>query len=146
MSNLPTTLEEVYQRSIKRIQEGPYKELALQVLAWISRAKRPLYLEELRHALAVEHKDTFFNEEGLIDEDLLLAVCAGLVLIDENSKLVRLVHSTLQKHLEIFRGELFPDAELMISQTCLTYMSYDSFGEGPCDNNEALNDRLREYP
>jgi len=95
--------------------------------------------------LAVEPEDTFFNE-GLTNEDIILPVCAGLVLVNENPKFVRLVHSTLQKHLEIFRGELFPNAELMISQTCLTYMSFDSFDERPFDGNETLNDRLREYP
>ena len=144
--NLPTTLDEVYERTIARIQEGPLRKRALDVLNWVSYAKGPLKLQELSHALAVEPEDTFFDEEGLIERDLLLTMCAGLVLIDERSSLVRLVHSTLQEYLEIFGERYFQEPELIISQTCLTYMAFDKFNEGPCGSNEALNGRLREYP
>lgn len=146
LSNLPTTLDEIYERTMARIQEGPLRKRALDILNWVSYAKGPLKLQELSHALAVEPEDTFFDEEGLIERDLLLSICAGLVLIDERSNLVRLVHSTLQEYLENFGERYFQEPELIISQTCLTYMAFDKFNEGPCGNNEALNNRLHEYP
>ncbi|KAH8199004.1 hypothetical protein TruAng_006833 [Truncatella angustata] len=45
--------------------------LGLNVLGWIYYAKRPLTLIELQHALAVEPRDTFLDEDGMPDKDLL---------------------------------------------------------------------------
>ena len=59
LQNLPQGekgLDETYKQAMKRIegQDKGYRELARQVLSWITYAKSPLTTAELRHALAVK--------------------------------------------------------------------------------------------
>lgn len=53
--NLPDGLDDTYDSAMARIegQIPSHKELAMQVLLWISYAARPLQLREMQHALAV---------------------------------------------------------------------------------------------
>ena len=55
LSSLPEGLDETYDQTIKRIQsqrEHPAR-LAERVLAWITYARRPFFVKELQHALAI---------------------------------------------------------------------------------------------
>ena len=56
-------LEDVYGVTIERIKEqGGYKSrLGIGALMWISYAERPLEVDELRHALAIELGSWDFN-------------------------------------------------------------------------------------
>src|SRR2546430_1357309 len=117
LRSLPTKLNNTYKDSIERIegQCEDYVTLAMQTLSWIFCARRPLQVEELRHALAVRPLDISFDRSGLDEEDSLLAVCCGLITIDEESKIVRLVHYSLQEYLTSVREKLFSDAEFKLS-------------------------------
>src|SRR5208282_2055603 len=64
-----------------------------------------------------------FDEEAIPDEEFLLSVCAGLVTIDHEGNIIRLVHYTTQEYFERVRESKFPDAEITITATCITYMS-----------------------
>jgi len=75
-------------------QRSGFKELAEQVLSWITYAQRPLTILELQHALAVESGEPKLDEENLSDIEDLVSVCAGLVTVDQESSIVRLVHLT----------------------------------------------------
>ena len=70
------------------------KELADKVLFWIVCARRPLALLELQHAIAVTPDMLDMDPEALVDELILLDVCAGLVVIDEKSSIIRLVRES----------------------------------------------------
>ena len=100
------------------------KALALRALLWISTSFRPLSVQELRHALAVNPEDEDFDEEGLIDPNLIVSVCAGLIAIDTESKTIRLVHFTVDEYFRMTNGRWFPDAHALIAMTCLTYISF----------------------
>jgi hypothetical protein len=65
-------------------QNSELASLAMKVLRWTYFAVRPLSIEELQHALAVEPGDSFLDEDGLIDQDLMISVCAGLVSRQES--------------------------------------------------------------
>jgi hypothetical protein len=67
------------------------EELAKQVLSWITCAKRPLTTTELQHALAVEFGEPELDEENLPQIEDMVSVCAGLVTVDEESGIIRLV-------------------------------------------------------
>jgi hypothetical protein len=121
-------------------------KLAEQVLYWISFAFRPLTIRELQHALAIELEDIDIDEEALSDEDLLVSVCAGLVTIDQESNIIRLVHYTTQEYFERIRRARFPDAHTIIASTCLVYISFDVFAKGYCRSNEEMETQLHKYP
>jgi hypothetical protein len=76
---------------MERIERQPNtKELAKRVLSWIIYASRPLSVEELRHALAVSPKMTEMDPCNLVFEWKLTSVCAGLVVIDKEHRVIRL--------------------------------------------------------
>jgi hypothetical protein len=94
--------DDAYKEAMERI-EGQIKnsrELAKQVLSWITCAKRPLTTSELRHALAVEVGESKLDEENLPEIEDVLSEYAGLVTINEQSNVIRLVHYTTQEYFE----------------------------------------------
>lgn len=89
-------------------------------------------MQELRHALAVQPGDVAIDSESLDAEDLLTPCCQGLVSIDEQSRIIRLVHKTAEDYFYNHRSELFLDAHARILRTCLIYLSFAEFQQGPC--------------
>jgi len=147
LRTLPSSLDQTYQKAMTRIgaQIEDDTDLAYRVLSWLSYANRPMTVEELRHALAVETNDSALDLENLPDEDILVSVCAGLVTVDQLSRIIRLVHYTAQEFFERSRMERFPDGQTDIATTCLTYLSFDSFTR-PCENDQEMSSRLLEMP
>ena len=86
---------------------------------------RPLRMLELQYAVSIEPGDKDLDEEALPDEDYLLSVCAGLVTVDVQSSVIRLVHYTAQECFERNGDNLFPNAETELAATCMTYVSFD---------------------
>jgi ankyrin repeat protein len=148
LEKLPKELDDTYEEAMQRIesQDEDDVKLAEGVLSWISFALRPLTIGELQHALAVEPEDTDIDEEALADEDILISVCAGLVTIDQESNIIRLVHYTTQEYFERIRAARFPDAQASIAMTCLVYMSFNVFAESYCENDEEMWIRVHQYP
>jgi len=144
---LPEELDLMYDQAIERIQnqDAEYAALALNLLYWAHHAIRPLDIQELRHALAVEHEDSCFDEEGLPEEGLLESICGGMVVVQESGT-VGLVHYTAQEYLERKASTLFPKAEEEIAHLCLTYLSFDNFGDGPCLDDSSFESRRNKYP
>ena len=137
-----------YEDAMKRIkgQVADQEELAMQVLAWITCAKRPLTTLELQHALAVEIDESELDEENLPQIEDMVSTCAGLVTVDKESDIIRLVHHTTQEYFRRTQQHWFPDAELDIATTCVTYLSFDVFSSGFCPTDSEFEERLRSNP
>ena len=73
----------------------------------------------------------------------MVSVCAGLVAVDEASKIIRLVHYTTQEYFDRTRERWFPAAEANIATICVTYLSFDEFKSGICQNDEEFEERLK---
>ena len=132
LDSMPGELDELYRQTLERIQNqaGDDGSLGMRILSWITHAKRPLSVEELRHGLAVEYDDDAgeldeLDIDNLLSQESLVDVCAGLVVIDSTSQIIRLVHYTTQEYFEKERLHLFKDAEFDISRACLAYLSYN---------------------
>jgi hypothetical protein len=94
IQHLPKDTNEVYADTIKRVEAQPEKsrKLAKQVFSWIIYACRQLSPEELQHGIAVTSYDMRdMDPDALVNEEVLTSVCAGLVVIDKGSNIVRLV-------------------------------------------------------
>jgi Ankyrin repeats (3 copies) len=153
LQSLPSKLEDTYKETLLRIQNQAESDstLGMRVLQWISLSKRPLLVNELRHALAVEWKA---NEDpprnldvgNLLNPEDILDVCAGLVVIKNESQVIRLLHFTTQEFFRRSPESLFPDADTQISKTCLAYLSFDVFRENICISPEELEARLQLFP
>ena len=92
-------LDFMYIFGMERIQGQALHiaELAKRVLSWITCARRPLTTSELQHALAVEAGQSELNQDNLEEIDIMVSVCAGLVTVDQESDIIRLVHYTTQE-------------------------------------------------
>jgi hypothetical protein len=65
--------------------------------------------------------------------------------VDEKSGATGLVHHTLQEYLNKHPEQLLPNPEIQLASVCLTYLSFEDFQSGPCDDGELLDRRLEDY-
>jgi hypothetical protein len=139
--------DHAYRNAMERIkgQVDDQEELALQVLSWITCAKRPLTTRELQIALGVEVGEPDIDEENLPQICDMVSVCAGLVTVDEESGIIRLVHYTTQEYFNRTQNLWFPNASANIATTCVTYLSFDVFESGFCQTDNELEHRLQSH-
>ena len=93
LEHLPAGANATYDETMNRIKgqiEDDW-ELAKNVLCWITYARRPLFVEELQHALAVSPGMTKMDIYDQVDVSILTSVCAGLVIVEKQGNKVRLV-------------------------------------------------------
>ena len=119
------------------------QELAKQVLSWITGAKRPLATSELEHAVAIEFEGSQLDKENICKVENMISVCAGLVTVDKESNIIRLVHYTTQEYFERTQNLWFPHMPSEITRACLTYLSFNEFESGICQNDEDFEQRLQ---
>jgi hypothetical protein len=149
LNNLSTgsgALDDAYSKAITRIDGQLHEDsvLAKTVLSWISYAQRPLTTGELCHALAVKLGDEELDDDNIPDVEDIVSVCAGLVTVDEESSVIRLVHYTTQDYLKGIREKWNPSAQYDIASTCLTYLCFKKFRSGSCRSNAEFESRLEQ--
>ncbi|KAJ6565253.1 hypothetical protein DFH09DRAFT_821023, partial [Mycena vulgaris] len=115
-----------YNIAMQRIegQSEDDRRTACSTLIWVVNAKRPLKVSEITAALAIKPGAQSLDEDYLMDIETILAVCAGLVILDKESSVVRLVHYTTQEYLDRIQAEKFPNAQTEITQTLLTFLAF----------------------
>ncbi|KAI1458536.1 hypothetical protein F4805DRAFT_474124 [Annulohypoxylon moriforme] len=149
LSTLTTTsnkLDSAYKCTLERIKnQGPEcSELAYQTLAWVVHAMRPLYIRELRHALATQPGMKSFNANFRPNAKKLLSICAGLITsnTDEENGTIRLIHYTTEEYLLKSQNEWYPNIHGALTTTCITYLSFEDF-----DKEQPQYSKLQElYP
>jgi len=116
---------DAYAVTISRVkaQQGSRSKLGMDVLMWVSHAKRPLHVDELRHALGVEEGSLDLNVQNIPSIETLLAYSQGLVTLEKSSSTVRLIHYTLQEYL-FHNSDLFTNPHSRIAEVCLTYLNF----------------------
>jgi len=117
-------LGDVYGATIERIkaQEGDKSRLGMTALMWISHAERPLQVDELCHALAVQLGSTDFDDGNIPSMSTLVNCCQGLITVDKEASIVRLIHFTLQEFLSA-HPDLFLKPHSAMTEICLTYLN-----------------------
>ena len=145
--HLPTDLDEIYDSALDRIGKQSEEDVALawRVLSWTVRATKHLTSEELQHALAADEDCNKLDADALIDMDLFVSVCAGLVVFDSENSRVRLVHHTAQEYFEKRGRDLMPNADLNIASTCLRYLSFRETA-GTSESNTSFFMKITAYP
>ena len=117
-------LGDAYGATLERIKaQGEEKaKLAMATLMWVCHAERPLQVEELRHALAVEIGAADFDSENAPSIGALLGCCQGLITVDKEASTVRVIHLTVQEYL-CAHPDLFTQPHSVIAEACLTYLN-----------------------
>ncbi|KAL8910597.1 MAG: hypothetical protein Q9171_004136 [Xanthocarpia ochracea] len=150
LESLPTELDNTYEEALQRIRDQNEENVSLaeDVLMWVLFAVVPLRVVELQHAIGAISLDgkTDIGDEDLTDPETLLDVCAGIVVIDKESKVVRLVHYTTQKYFDRHPLRPLPVAQCRITKTCITYLSLAPFNYDDSSGPDVLHDWYRQYP
>jgi ankyrin repeat protein len=149
LAEMPTTLYDVYNGILQRIrdQSSSKSKLAMRIFMWLSFCERSLTVQELQQALAV---DPVLDADDLDRERIPPArffedVCMDLVTIDKDRSHVLLAHASLSQYLTELKESLFPRGPRDIAYSALTYLHYDEFAKGPCDDAESFRVRLQQY-
>ncbi|KAF9869242.1 hypothetical protein CkaCkLH20_13287 [Colletotrichum karsti] len=145
LANLMTTPDDVYEAALYRIsqQNTRRRNLAFNALAWLVYARRPLAVDELAHAVAIQDA----RQGHLLDsseihgtEEAVTTACAGIVIvvpIDARTKVFRLAHGTAEAYLRECQLPFIQTGHSAIAETCLrclTQMPPRAQGSGKSDS------------
>ncbi|KAJ5892886.1 hypothetical protein N7504_009577 [Penicillium tannophilum] len=139
--------DHAYNETMKRIeQQSPFsQDLAKRILGWVTFSARPLTAVELQDVIAVEIGEPEFDEMNITDIGEMISVCSGLVVVDESSNIVELGHFTAQEYLKRTSKTWFPDVNEFLTDSCLTYLSFNSFDDS-CLVQGVPQVQRKEYP
>lgn len=124
VDQLPEKLDATYDNTFERIhsQEDDDAQLAIQVIAWIYHSFEDLKVRQLQQAIACQNGEDVYDDDSLIDGELLLSVCAGLVLINPETKAVRFMHTTVAEYLDRHFATSHPDTQFAVHHTCVKHI------------------------
>jgi ankyrin repeat protein len=147
LGNIPSGLHFAYDVTIQRIlDQGPSRSRrAFELMKWVLHAKRPLHSAEMEHVVSIEHESEDIDRDDIAPATTLASLCAGLVIIDEYGDF-RFMHQTVSEYLAKHHSEKFRDANGSLAKSCLAYIGYKTFAEGPCEDINALRARRLQYP
>jgi ankyrin repeat protein len=148
LSKGPDAYNQAYEGAKDRIegQNTDASKLAIDILMWITCAKRQLRCHELQEALGVEPGKACLDKDNVPRIKAIVSVCAGLVEVDKQSDVIRLIHHTTQEYFARKQNHWFPFADSSLTMTCVTYLSFDKFETGFCPNDEDFETRIQQNP
>lgn len=145
---LPRSLDDAFEATLSRIQRQPEgrKRLGMNTLMWITTAKRPLLLSELSDALAVRPGISSLNPLYRPSQKLMVDSCLGLVTVNEQTSVIRLVHYSVQQFFERHQKRIFPMGESILAELTTTYSLLDEFALGSRANEEGIQTLISQNP
>ena len=90
---LPVGVNAMYEKTMDRIEGREESDLAMRTLTWLVYARESLTMDGLRHALAVDVTTFTYDPDLLVDAEVLLSACCGLITFEPETELVRLVRT-----------------------------------------------------
>ncbi|KAH6916346.1 hypothetical protein BKA70DRAFT_1216542 [Coprinopsis sp. MPI-PUGE-AT-0042] len=93
LKSFPSSIDDVYRQTWARISNESRKHasLAKAVLVWVLNASRSMTIEELERAVATSPDTHKFEAGRLVPGTTLISLCGGLITVEDESGLVRLV-------------------------------------------------------
>ncbi|KAL8906113.1 MAG: hypothetical protein Q9171_006404 [Xanthocarpia ochracea] len=146
LENLSSDLNVLYNDALSRIesQNQDDRELAEKALRWVAYTYRRFPVRALQEALAIDPDETDVEDEAMTPIGLILDVCAGLLILDEEDEIVRLVHYTAQDYFDMVQTTRFDNVHATIACDCVTYLSYECFQHSKDSRNHGTEDSSEE--
>lgn len=142
--NLQHTFEKMLLR-LSTLQSQSRTDLAKMTLSILTYARRPIYANELCDALTLRLNMTRLDRLFQPSMTTVLECCGGLIVLDSMTKIIHLVHFSLQQYLQDTPAGRHFASPRCIGQLCLNYLSLDDFRSGPCPDEEDIDDRIQSY-
>ena len=122
LNTVPDGMRKIYRKIFNRIALTHYgKPLAKKILTWTICSTRPMTIQELEHALYLDHKPGLTNLRNSID-----SLCVQLLYIDSESH-VQMIHPTIKDFLLKDADSEFAihegDGNRRLAEVCITYLS-----------------------
>ncbi len=127
---------ETYERAIQRVAKAGKVQLAEKVFKCVAATERPLCLEELREAIAVEPGQRSLTSDRLINDVFgLLPWCGNLIVVDEEDFAVHFAHFTIKQFfLSVSDSPSLPNFRFdpiqldhYFGKICVTYLNFNNF-------------------
>ncbi|GKT91873.1 ankyrin repeat protein [Colletotrichum tofieldiae] len=118
--------DQAYDDAMIRLdgQTPKLRDLGRRVISWIANARRPLKIKEIQHALAIQMESPYFDCDNIREVSIMLSVCAGLVTVDQDSNIIRLVHYTAQEFFQRKKVRENLDDHFHMTETCIEYLKF----------------------
>jgi hypothetical protein len=139
-------MDRTYDRILEAIRNQPAAcaTLAIRTLAWLVKSQRILTIKELQIAVSLEADMTKLEKIDMPDEEKLIDICFGLVMMDDVNKTVRLAHFTAQEYLN--RMNIIPqNSDTTLAIACTTYLSFDEFKKNACPSCQDYRHRCNRH-
>ncbi|KAH6897701.1 hypothetical protein BKA70DRAFT_747842 [Coprinopsis sp. MPI-PUGE-AT-0042] len=148
LHDFPPQIKDVYIQTWTRIASQPSGKasLAASVLAWVLYATRSLTIEELRDAVASSLDTYSFEKTRLVSAEVMIGVCGGLLAIEKETGLVRLVHYSAQAVLQTLIRESIPDPHSGLAAICMARLRDCEFQSSSLASPEGLDMALNATP
>lgn len=148
LNKLPSTLNGAIEETKQRIEKQPEgrRRLGMDVLMWISHAKRPLLVTELSDALAIRPREASLVSTFRPSKKSITGCCQGLVVVDEESAVIRFVHYCVQEYFREHHEQSFPSGERTVGSISLTCLMFDTYNQGCCQSEGELQCKFRNSP
>ncbi|KAH8889867.1 ankyrin repeat protein [Thozetella sp. PMI_491] len=153
LSDLPSTLNETYSRTLQRVPESD-KPLAREVLLWLAFSTRPMNLRQLGEAVVLQESDRYLDDDyRLTDPHTAIGICNGLAQVDGD--IVTLAHDSIRTFLTSSWIQDSPSAffaldaatcHRQIMRKCLAYLSFDVLASGHVQQQIQLLRRAKDHP
>ncbi|KAL3262636.1 hypothetical protein ABHI18_002599 [Aspergillus niger] len=122
--HLPNTLNDAYAESMKQL--ASHNLHASRCISWTLYAYRPLTVAELEYAVFFEPQNGAAQKQPSSFEHILYVETAGILIVDQITTTVHLVHRTAKEYLTGAAARVFfPTARKHIAETCLTVIASD---------------------
>ena len=136
LKDLPRDLPETFERILSKATDANDVDLGKQIFRWVSVARRPLTIEELREAIGTKVLQETWNDSAYInDMKKAVACCGNLVFIEEEQQTVHFTHSSVKQYLlsNSIQGsprQHYVDlkkADEDAGAICVTYLNFPDF-------------------
>ncbi|KAH6909343.1 hypothetical protein BKA70DRAFT_1188480 [Coprinopsis sp. MPI-PUGE-AT-0042] len=127
LEQVPPGLQNMYQATIRRIEEQPKDraEIAQRALLWLLYGRAypaSNRLPFLCRAVATCPETNEYDPDLVVTPKVLVSACCGLVVLENKSSVVRLIHVTAYDALRAFLASKYPDPNGMIAIVCAKYL------------------------
>ncbi|KXH34033.1 hypothetical protein CSIM01_02368 [Colletotrichum simmondsii] len=146
LKTLPESREKTFDAALQRVQrqEPIHRERALHVLTWVAFAMQPVTPSEVSHAFAVHKHAESLDKEFLANVSQLTSPCAGIVVVDQQSGLLRSAHDAVLRHVRQ-SGYLPNNPHRNMALQCLSYLTFGSFNDVSIFD-KSVSESTRDFP
>ncbi|CEN61006.1 hypothetical protein ASPCAL07675 [Aspergillus calidoustus] len=151
LNKLPASLKDSYDEvwdQIKSLEDND-RILAVRALHWAAVAFKPFTTSEMLSAIRMHPNGGMSPVDEMLDQAGLLSLCNGFLTVDNQLKVWRFPHLSVQEYLESEKRVCIPQAHLDAATVSLSYFvrSYEDHDlELESDPEEAGDSDAEEVP